>query len=66
MSNWKPIATAPKDRRILVWAEEMEGLPGIVHITQWHEDAGFTIDDIRRETHWMELPEGPMDEQETK
>ena len=53
---WQPIETAPKDRPIVVYAPARDGLPEMASICQWHEDAGFCIDEIREPTHWVEKP----------
>ena len=51
--------TAPKDRIILVWAPEREGLPAMFSLCLWHEDAGFCIDELRVPTWWRDLPAPP-------
>ena len=50
-----PIETAPKDRTILVWCPPYHGLPPLVCLAHWHEDAGFCVDELREPTHWAEI-----------
>lgn len=50
----------PKDRAILVFApgddpRYEEPFPDLVCICEWHQDAGFTVDEFRTATHWMEF-----------
>lgn len=65
VSPWMPIETAPRDgTTILVLAQDIaagdhDRLPPIVASTHYHRHAGFTICDIRYETHWMPMPELP-------
>jgi hypothetical protein len=59
---WQPIETAPKDKLIIVWAPPREGLSGFVTCCQWHEDAGFCVDEIRVPTHWRPMPLPPTDQ----
>lgn len=49
---WQPIATAPKDRTITVFAAPYDDLPGFVTSCRYHEDAGFCVDELREVTHW--------------
>ena len=69
MNAWRPIATAPKDRRILVYEE------GLVHVVEWFDRewrgdgkwfTGYWCADdgnwyVDYPTHWMECPEAPKD-----
>jgi hypothetical protein len=57
--GWQPIATAPKDRLILLWAPGIYDLSAMYSLCMWHEDAGFCIDELRVPTHWMPLPQAP-------
>lgn len=52
---WQPIATAPKDETILVFAAPRDGLPGFMTTCCYHEDAGFCVDELRHPTHWRPL-----------
>lgn len=55
MIEWIPIETAPKDRLIIVYAPERDGLNEMVCLCNWHPDAGFCIDELREPTHWTEF-----------
>lgn len=59
--GWQPIEKAPHDRLVLVYAPGIPEvhLPYIMCTCQWHEDAGFCIDELRTPTHWTPLPEPP-------
>lgn len=59
LNQWQLIETAPKDREILVYAPSYQGLRSLISVCEWHESAGFCIDELRQPTHWMELPEHP-------
>lgn len=62
---WSPIDdSTPRDRLIIVFApgdhpDFYDTLPDIVCVCQWHDDAGFCVDELRHPTHWMpyERPE---------
>ena len=65
---WHPIATAPRDRMILVYAVTpdrakpplgCDDLEPLICTTKWHTDAGFCVCELREATHWAELPKGP-------
>jgi hypothetical protein len=73
--DWKPIATAPKDRRILLWCPMV--LSGECTVGEWNYDRlsrrhrpyweredgcniGITWQRKHQPTHWAELPEGPV------
>lgn len=68
MSDWQPIETAPKDRRIRLWAA------GAERHGRWDDDRyskkprpfwsfetvmGTTFQRTNQPTHWMECPEPP-------
>jgi len=69
MSEWQPIETAPRDRRILVIGEA-----GTMHVASWSQNP-FTghkswlivrTDDkgnclVMQATHWQPLPEPPKE-----
>jgi hypothetical protein len=56
---WHPIdENTPRDHDIAVYAPAYGALPAIVCVCRWHPDAGFCVDEMRRETHWAELPGG--------
>ena len=57
--GWQPIESAPIDRLILVYCPSYQGLNAIVCCCQWHEDAGFCVDELRSPSHWMPLPAPP-------
>lgn len=59
VQRWQPIESAPKDRLILVYCPSYQGLNAIVCCCQWHEDAGFCVDELRSPSHWMPLPAPP-------
>lgn len=44
---WYPIEDAPKYELILVWCPPREGLSELFALCQWHEDAGFCVDELR-------------------
>lgn len=55
--SWKPIATAPTNRRIVVYAPAAEGLDELVCFCEWHpSSAGFCVDELRQPTQWMDKP----------
>jgi hypothetical protein len=70
--EWQPIATAPKDRAILLFCAETEEQAVCAHMTAledgeqaWimargHNDLGLMISFAFRDpTHWMPLPPSP-------
>lgn len=60
IADWMPIDDlTPRGHPILVYAPAAHGLPGMIGICQWHPDAGFCIDDLRRPTIWTSLPYVP-------
>ena len=52
---WVPIETAPKDRIIWVYAPGVQELEPITCLCEWHEDAGFCVDELRVPTLWQAL-----------
>lgn len=55
--NWQPIATAPKDQRILLFFPKMPGKGFEAHI---QTGTGFVPEaQWWRPTHWMPLPPPP-------
>lgn len=52
---WKLISTAPRDRKILVFAPAAHGLPDLITHCEYHPDAGFCVDELREPTYWKEL-----------
>jgi len=52
---WHPIATAPKDRRILLWSADLDDM--IV----WTPEVSPDEDWIADTTHWAEAPKGPRE-----
>ena len=55
--NWRPIATTPRDRDVLLWVPPSAVL---ADLTQGHIEVGRAGWDGRA-THWMPLPEPPRD-----
>jgi hypothetical protein len=55
-AGWQPIATAPRNRPIVVYAPPRHDLPEFAGMCQWHPDAGFCVCELREPTHWMEKP----------
>jgi hypothetical protein len=55
MNNWKPINTAPKDRRILLYYPEPTNAPNIIIGYAGEHNGHKKI----TATHWMELPKPP-------
>lgn len=60
--NWQTIATAPRDRDILIWCGDGQGL---AHV-RWMGDQGLLVHncgdddpDFSSASHWLEVPEGP-------
>lgn len=71
MTDWQPIATAPNDRRILLWtgtemyvghwAENfITGDRGWI-IAEWGTDGDQAVLPIDRPTKWAERPEPPQE-----
>lgn len=56
LSPWLPIADAPKDRPIAVYCPPYQDLESLVSKCQWHDSAGFCVDELRTPTLWKELP----------
>lgn len=70
--TWETFDTAPKDREIDIWfkPEGMKGMRG--SDIRWFESVGYwgryeirtdeiiEMKGIIYATHWMEIPEGPM------
>lgn len=55
--EWQPIETAPTDgTEVLLWVAPGEGLSGFRCVGAYHEDAGWTVCELRDATHWMPLP----------
>jgi hypothetical protein len=50
------MATAPRDRPIIVYCPEKHGLQAMASICEWHPDAGFCVDELREPTCWTEIP----------
>lgn len=64
MSEWQPIATAPRDTTVLLYLPDSEIRPIVMghrHGRLWYEEAGadsaFPID--VPVTHWQPLPPPP-------
>lgn len=53
--GWQPIDTAPLDGLVRVYAPAYEGLPAIECTAEYHEDAGWCVDELRQVTHWRPL-----------
>lgn len=52
--EWRDMREAPKDRLIRVYAPGRQGLRPIDCQCQWHDDAGFCVDDLREPAMWCE------------
>lgn len=54
--------SAPRDETIWVWCPEREGLSSMISLCQWHDDAGFCVDELRTPTHWrlLQKPSPPL------
>jgi hypothetical protein len=51
MSEWRPVETAPKDTRVIMYFSDGDMMLG--HAAEWVHDEG----DDYWVTHWMPLPE---------
>ena len=65
MSKWQPIATAPKDGHILIFAPPdiiyvVEHFEGPNDVDYWTEARGDQYETFAA-THWMPLPEPPSE-----
>jgi hypothetical protein len=56
MGGWMPIEEAPKDRDIIVYCPPAHGLDHMASVCAYHEDAGFSVCELRHPTHFHELP----------
>ena len=55
--GWLPINSAPMDgTEIIVYCPPAHGLPHMVSVCSWHEDAGFCVDELREPTLWVHMP----------
>lgn len=65
MADWYPIATAPKDRLVLLADNKwpLEHVP--VKVGTWYpeRERWLIFGASWSPTHWMELPEGPAKEE---
>ena len=53
--GWGTMDTAPKDRPITVLTDSANGLPPIIcRQVKWHEEAGFTVCELRNALLWRE------------
>ena len=50
------MAQAPKDRLTLVYCPKYEGLPEMLAVCKWHDDAGFCVDELRSPNLFAEIP----------
>jgi hypothetical protein len=55
-AQWHSMDSAPRGRRIIVYAPAAHGLPSMASICEWHHDAGFCIDELRNPILWLPLP----------
>lgn len=62
MSEWQPIATAPKDQRIIAWSPLWDA-PELCFYVETAGRWETTFDDLAGEqpTHWMRWPEPPKE-----
>ncbi len=54
--EWRPMVRAPRDRLILAYCPEYEGLPEMLAVCKWHDMAGFCVDELRSPTLFAEIP----------
>jgi hypothetical protein len=60
MTDWKPIETAPRDRkRVLLGHKDGSMMVGFWNGSAWDDGDFMSFEDWP--THWMPLPEPPMD-----
>lgn len=65
ITGWEPMSTAPKDRPILVFAEDVKyvgtesypKLDPLITATMYNPYAGFTVCTVREPTCWTDLAE---------
>jgi hypothetical protein len=57
--KWKPISSAPRNKRILLWVPPYEGLPAFQTVAQYSPEYGWAVDELREPTKWRYLPEDP-------
>lgn len=63
-SGWRPIDTAPKDgSQFIAYSQDLAGcgLPPLISLCAWHDEAGFCTDEIREPTDWHQLPPPPKE-----
>jgi hypothetical protein len=61
LNPWMPIdENTPKNREILVYAQNFPESKRIISACKYHESAGFCIDEFTNSTHWQELPPDPL------
>lgn len=53
------MSAAPRDKTVLVYAAEYEGLSGFQSTASWHPDAGWCVDELRPVVAWRFLPSPP-------
>lgn len=56
LTEWRPIESAPKDGRRLIFILTPSGFPQVAYSNTWWT-CGFSVE--TKPTHWMPLPEGP-------
>ncbi|MET3232203.1 UNVERIFIED_ORG: hypothetical protein ABIC54_004408 [Burkholderia sp. 1263] len=63
MSEWKPIETAPAEGQFLVYMPGEKRQP--IQVAKWHQNMKTIGNqfhfDMEQPTHWMPLPEPPME-----
>jgi len=57
--EWQPIETAPKDEWVLTW--DADGGHALLRHNPIFEMAGEDADGWMGATHWMPLPDPPLD-----
>ena len=55
-SAWRGMESAPKDKPIVVFCPGRDGLNDMASLCEWHEDAGFCVDELRWPTLWIAPP----------
>lgn len=54
-SEWRHMDEAPRDRLIRVFVAAKHGLSAFITVVQWHESAGFCVDQLREAVMWTDI-----------
>lgn len=73
MTQWRPIATVPKDRYVLLFDADAPDWDGNMEVAKWFGDdiegcfwscggpnGGLEVGGHRKFSHWAELPKPPI------